>query len=194
MEAALRPVFLILLAASAQADEPLKVLFPDELAAQNHKWEGRLIQTQAHCIYSDSKSYQCTLLSHKGLLLRVDFFHIAPADLERYVEKSCHTANDENSDYCSFRIRFVYMENEYVANLNTSPLLLIHAKDGTGVFSEPDNRAPDQKTQRASRSKADCSDPAAYKRPLEERTNCPILTKEQLDELRTSDKPIRARS
>jgi len=181
------PALLAFLGSSMRADEVPRVLFPEQLALQTDEWDGTLVQTTAHCIYTEAKVYRCIVLTRNQLQTRVEFIHVEPETIRNYIEYNCHSLARLNTEYCNFSIRFVHVGSEYIDDVGQYQILLIHAKELHATINYPDKWYRDEKP-----IVANCRDPNTYQKPLEERSNCPNLTREQVEDLKpnTGEKDV----
>lgn len=74
--------------ASFAQDAP-KRLTANDLAVQTHKWDGKKIQTNAHCFYADKDDFRCAVNGPNGLagknagFVRIDFTTISPPEMKK---------------------------------------------------------------------------------------------------------------
>jgi hypothetical protein len=162
-----------------RADELPKVLFPEQLAMQTDEWVGASVQTTAHCFYTESKVYRCVIFTRNQLQTSVEFANVDPDTIRNYIEHNCRSLTQMNTEYCKFSIRFVYVGSAYVSDASQYQKLLIRARELHASIGYPDKWYRDERPM-----VANCRDADTYKMPLEKRTNCPILTREQVDDLK----------
>lgn len=102
-----------------------------ELGVQTHKWEGRVIETTAHCFYADADEYRCVT----GGQGRVDFSTLFPDSAREKIESQCDTTEKMAHDQCRVTIRFVYQEfHQMDIGGLIGHMTIVQAKDGLGAI------------------------------------------------------------
>ena len=126
--------------ASALAQDAPKKLTSIDLAVETHKWDGKVIQTNAQCFYADTNEYRCAVLAANGMMgvggfVRVDFAEISPPEMKKAVEDNCDTLEKMTTRACRFQIVFTYSGNDRKENNDGSVTMEIIAEDFAGAFS-----------------------------------------------------------
>jgi len=78
----------------------------NDLAVQTHKWDGKIIETKAHCFYADINEYRC--MAGTLATARIDFSSIEPDDALANIERNCDTIEKMGGKKCFVTIRFTY--------------------------------------------------------------------------------------
>lgn len=106
---------------------PVK-LSGSDLAVQTHKWDGKVIQTQARCFFADKNEYRC--LTAGGP--RIDFEKLTPDRARDQIETRCDTIQKMTTKACVVTLQFVYEGYTQQETGGLGQLKLVVAKDGAG--------------------------------------------------------------
>jgi hypothetical protein len=122
--------FLLLALGPALAEDAPKRLTPS-------KWDGKRIQTGAHCFYADKDEYRCMVGIVSGAeLVRIDFSEIEPESMKKSIEDNCDTIEKMVLRPCSVTVIFTYAGNGRQESLNGRTTMFILAEDGKATMAQ----------------------------------------------------------
>ena len=132
-------IVLTFVAHPSFAEDAPKRLTANDLSVQTHKWDGKTIQTNAHCFYADKEDFRCAILGPNNKLsrnmVRIDFTTISPPEMKKAVEDNCDTTDQMLTNACRFQILFTYASNLRQEHDDGTVATTIIAEDQAGEFS-----------------------------------------------------------